>query len=75
MPRKIIIRNHTVYVVEEGRERPVVRLLGEIIPGSGFYAFDILDEEYMHLDYLALHDGDGELIINDFNEPHYLRRD
>ena len=71
MPRKIIIRNHTVYVVEEGRERPVVRLLGEI---PGFYAFDILDEEYMHLDYLALHDGDEELIIND-NEPHYLRRD
>jgi len=73
MPRKIIIRNHTVYVVEEGRERPVVRLLGEI---PGFYAFDILDEEYMHLDYLALHDG--ELIINDFddfNESHYLRRD
>jgi len=70
MPRKIIIRNHTVYVVEGGRERPVVRLLGEIIPG--FYAFDILDEEYMHLDYLALHDG--ELIINDFDD-HYLRRD
>jgi hypothetical protein len=70
MPRKIIIRNHTLYVVEGGRERPVVRLLGEI---PGFYAFDILDEEYMHLDYLALHD-DGELIINDFGE-HYLRRD
>jgi len=69
MPRKIIIRNHTLYVVEEGRERPVVRLLGEI---PGFYAFDILDEEYMHLDYLALHD-DGELIIDDFE--HYLRRD
>jgi len=66
MPRKIIIRNHTLYVVEEGRERPVVRLLGKIL---GFYAFDILDEEYMHLDYLALHD-DGEIIIN--NE---LRRD
>jgi hypothetical protein len=69
MPRKIIIRNHTLYVVEGGRERPVVRLLGEI---PGFYAFDILDEEYMHLDYLALHD-DGELIINDFDR--YLRRD
>jgi hypothetical protein len=52
--------------VEEGRERPVVRLLGEIL---GFYAFDILDEEYMHLDYLALH-NDGEIIIND-----ELRRD
>jgi len=67
MPRKIIIRNHTLYVVEEGRERPVVRLLGEI---PGFYAFDILDEEYMHLDYLALH-NDGEIIIND----EHLRRD
>ncbi|MFP3211549.1 MAG: hypothetical protein RXR16_08650 [Thermocladium sp.] len=69
MSKKIIIRNHTVYVVEEGRERPVVRLLGEILD---MYAFDILDEEYMHLDYLALHDG--ELIIDDFDESH-LRRD
>ncbi|MFP3045584.1 MAG: hypothetical protein RXR03_08280 [Thermocladium sp.] len=66
MPKKIIIRNHTLYVVEEGRERPVVRLLGEVL---GFYAFDILDEEYMYLDYLALH-NDGEIIIND-----ELRRD
>lgn len=58
---KLIIRNHTIYVVEKGRARPVIRLLGEI---PGFYAFDILDEKYTQLDYLALRQ-DGELIIND----------
>jgi hypothetical protein len=64
MPKKAIIRNHTIYILEENKWKPVVRLIGEI---GGFYAFDILDENYTHIDYLALQD-DGEVIIGTNNE-------